>query len=34
MLFIGRVRHAHESGGAPLLFHGGRYRALGETLGG
>jgi flavin reductase (DIM6/NTAB) family NADH-FMN oxidoreductase RutF len=34
MLFIGRVRHVHESGGAPLLFHGGRYRALGETLGG
>lgn len=32
MLFIGRVRQAHDNGGEPLLFHGGRYRALGEAL--
>ncbi|MFM7531858.1 MAG: flavin reductase family protein [Rubrivivax sp.] len=32
MLFIGQVCRTHQSGDAPLLFHGGRYRMLGEAL--
>lgn len=32
MLFIGRVLHAQEHARAPLVFHGGHYRSLGEAL--
>ena len=32
MLFIGRVLHAREHPLAPLVYHAGRYRALGEAL--
>lgn len=32
MLFIGRVLRVHESAGAPLVYQGGAYRALGEPL--
>lgn len=32
MLFIGHVLHVHEHAGAPLVYQGGRYRALGEAL--
>ena len=32
MLFIGRVLRAQEHARAPLVFHGGGYRALGEAL--
>ena len=32
MLFIGQVCRTHQSADAPLLFHGGRYRGLGEAL--
>ena len=32
MLFIGQVLHAQEHPHAPLVFHGGRYRSLGEAL--
>lgn len=31
-LYIGRVVHAVSHAGAPLLFHAGRYRRLGEPL--
>ncbi|MEN9417438.1 MAG: hypothetical protein RI988_1058 [Pseudomonadota bacterium] len=34
MLFIGRVLRVHESAGAPLVYQGGAYRALGEPLSG
>jgi hypothetical protein len=32
MLFIGRVLQAREHALAPLVYHAGRYRALGEAL--
>jgi 3-hydroxy-9,10-secoandrosta-1,3,5(10)-triene-9,17-dione monooxygenase reductase component len=32
MLFIGRVLHAREDAREPLVYHGGRYRSLGEAL--
>ncbi len=31
-LYIGRVLALHESHEAPLLFHGGRYRRLGDLM--
>lgn len=31
-LYVGRVVHAVSHGGAPLLFHAGRYRSLGDPL--
>ncbi len=32
VLFIGRVLHTSDAAVAPLLFHGGHYRTLGEAL--
>jgi 3-hydroxy-9,10-secoandrosta-1,3,5(10)-triene-9,17-dione monooxygenase reductase component len=32
VLFIGRVLRLRESPHPPLVYHGGRYRRLGETL--
>ncbi len=32
VLFIGRVLHASDAFVAPLVFHAGHYRALGEAL--
>jgi 3-hydroxy-9,10-secoandrosta-1,3,5(10)-triene-9,17-dione monooxygenase reductase component len=32
VLFVGRVDHCAAHAGAPLVFHAGRYRRLGEPL--
>lgn len=32
VLFVGRVDHCVAHSGAPLVFHAGRYRRLGEPL--
>ena len=32
VLFVGRVEHSIAHSGAPLVFHAGRYRRLGDPL--